>query len=125
MKKTPIVIIGAIVLGIMTSCVSDPTASDVCLKYHKKVAKELGKNAPGNFAEALTAYDFNAAHKYYDACHDEEMTETLFRAEAAYLLSHGESTKAETLAKEMDQSDLYTEILAEEIPSMIKEKKYA
>ena len=112
-----------------TSCNEYKQRQKACDKCMSKVAKKLDKDAPSNLDEAIAAYDFDAAHKYY-ACYEMnhynawETGKKLFRAEATYLLANGEIEKAESLAKEMEQTEIYNDLLAETIPSLIKSKKY-
>lgn len=82
------------------------------------------------FEGAVAEQNFDKAHEYYSKIksHDKKearkCAKTLFRAEAAYLLSQGEIARVESLATELDQQYLYNEVLKEEIPNMIKQKKY-
>lgn len=105
MKKISYYFIAAIVALSATSC-------------------NLLTNGNSKFEEAIANQDFDAAHQYYSKNKSKTNAETLFRAEAAFLMSHGEATMVEALATELGTQRLYKTVLAEGMPSLIKQKKY-
>lgn len=84
----------------------------------------LFEDGNSKFEKAIASQDFDAAHQYYSKNKSRENAETLFRAEAAFLMSHGEAAKVESLATELGAQKLYKAVLAEGMPSLIKQKKY-
>lgn len=83
----------------------------------------LGNNN-SKFEKAVASQDFDAAHQYYTKNKSQKNAETLFRAETAFLMSRGESEKVSALATELGVQSLYKTVLAENMPTLIKQKKF-
>ena len=81
-------------------------------------------NGNSKLDKAIAAQDFDAAHLYYSKNKSQKNAETLFRAEAAFLMAHGESEKVAALATELGVQSLYKTVLTENMPTLIKQKKF-
>lgn len=105
MKKTLYYLFATVILLSATSC-------------------DFLEDGNSKFEKAIASQDFDAAHQYFSKNKSKKNAETLFRAETAFLMSHGESEKIATLATELGVQNLYKTVLAENIPLMIRQKKF-